>query len=212
MVALSRSSGIGLCVAAVATLSGVDALAKALGAELSSFQVVFLRYTVASLFLALFVALYVRQWPKRGYLRAHALRGFLAAATASSFFYGLAGMPLVMALALAMTSPIYMAVLGTLLLKERPGRHLVAAIVLAFAGSAIIVLTRGTGLAGPPVAPLAIAAGLLAPVIYALAAIAMKQNSTSDHPAVLSLMQAMFAALFSLPMALSVWQAPPAHL
>ncbi|WP_174804117.1 DMT family transporter [Martelella limonii] len=212
MLSSSRSSGAALCIAAVAMLSGVDALAKSLGAALSSFQVVFLRYTVAALLLALFVALFVRQWPKRGQLSAYALRGFLVAATASAFFYGLSGMPLVMALALAMTGPIYMAVLGTLVFGERPGRHLVFAIALAVAGSGLIVFTRGTGLAGPPVALPAILAGLLAPVIYALAAVAMKQNATSEHPAVLSLMQAVFAALFSLPMALVVWQAPPAAL
>ena len=74
----------------------------------------------------------------------------------------------------------------------------------------MIVATRGTGLAGPPVAPPAIAAGLLAPLVYAFTAIAMKQSSANDHPITLSLMQTLFAAGFSAPLALLFWQTPAA--
>ena len=146
MASLTRTSGIGFAVAAVATLSGVDALAKSLGAEMSSFQVAFLRYTVSALFLGLFVAVFVRRRPKPGFIGDHALKGFLAAATASLFFYGIAGMPLVMALALAMTAPIYMALLGALVFGERPGRATYLALLLAVSGSGLIVAARGSGL------------------------------------------------------------------
>ncbi|MBB4121056.1 DMT family transporter [Martelella radicis] len=208
MESLNRTSGVGFAVAAVATLSGVDALAKSLGAEMSSFQVAFLRYTVSALFLTLFVAVFVRRRPKPGFMKDHALKGFLAAATASLFFYGIAGMPLVMALALAMTAPIYMALLGALVFGERPGRGTYLALVLAVSGSALIVAARGTGLAGPPVSLAAIAAGLAAPLAYAFTAIAMKRSSANDHPITLSLMQTAFAALFSAPLAFVLWEAP----
>ncbi|MEO1987715.1 MAG: DMT family transporter [Martelella sp.] len=212
MAAASRMSGIGLAVAAVALLSGVDALAKSLGMALSSFQVVFLRYAVSALFLALFVLVFVRRWPRRGFMKAHMLRGFLAAVTASLFFYGLAGMPLLMALALAMTAPIYMAMLGALVFGERPGRFVLIALVLAVSGSALIVAAKGSGFAGPPVTLPVIAAGLAAPLAYAFTAIAMKKSSADDHPVTLSLMQTAFAALFCLPMAVVLWQTPAAAL
>nr|WP_272213510.1 DMT family transporter [Marinicella sp. W31]MDC2879469.1 DMT family transporter [Marinicella sp. W31] len=212
MASMTRTSGVSLAVAAVATLSGVDALAKSLGAEMSSFQVVFLRYTVSALFLAVFVAVFVRRRPKPGFMKDHVLRGFLAAATASLFFYGIAGMPLVMALALAMTAPIYMALLGALVFGERPGWATYVALLLAVSGSGLIVATRGTGIAGPPVSLAVIAAGLAAPLAYAFTAIAMKKSSANDHPITLSLMQTGFAALFSAPMAMLLWQAPDPSL
>ncbi|TCT41032.1 DMT family transporter [Martelella mediterranea] len=212
MSSLTRTSGVGMAIGAVASLSGVDALAKSLGAELSSFQVVFLRYMVSALFLCVFLRLIVRRWPRPGYLKAHALRGFLAAITASLFFFGIAGMPLLMALALAMTAPVFMAVLGVIVFRETPSSATTAAIVLAVFGAGLIVLMRGTGLAGPPVSPFAIAAGLLAPLAYALTAIAMKQSSAHDHPIALSLMQTVFAAVFSAPMAFILWQMPAAEL
>lgn len=212
MSSVTRTSGVGMAIGAVASLSGVDALAKSLGGEMSSFQVVFLRYLVSALFLCVFLRLIVHRWPRPGYMKAHALRGFLAAITASLFFFGIAGMPLLMALALAMTAPVFMAVLGVIVFKETPSRSMIAAIVLAICGAGLIVLTRGTGLAGPPVSPFAITAGLLAPLAYALTAIAMKQSSAHDHPIALSLMQTVFAAVFSAPIALLLWQMPAASL
>ncbi|MET3598330.1 DMT family transporter [Martelella mangrovi] len=208
MISLTRTSGVSFAVAAVATLSGVDALAKSLGAEMSSFQVTFLRYTVSTVFLALFVAVFVRRRPKPGFMKEHALKGVLSAATASLFFYGIAGMPLVMALALAMTAPIYMALLGALVFGERPGRATYGALFLAVCGSGIIVATRGSGLAGPPVSVIAIIAGLTAPLAYAVTAIVMKKASANDHPITLSLMQTVFATVFSAPLALLLWQTP----
>lgn len=208
MAAGTRMPGIGLAVAAVAVLSGVDALAKSLGAELSSFQVVFLRYAVSALFLTVFVCVFVRRWPRRGFMKAHALRGLLAAATASLFFYGIAGMPLLMALALAMTAPIYMAALGALVFGERPGRYVLLALLLAVSGSGLIVAAKGSGFAGPPVTATVIAAGLAAPLAYAFTAIAMKKSSADDHPVTLSLMQTVFAGLFCLPLAALLWQTP----
>ncbi|WP_176085732.1 DMT family transporter [Martelella sp. HB161492] len=209
---VSGVSGAGFAIVATLFFSGVDALAKSLGAELSSFQVVFLRTMGSALFLAVFMGFFLRRGIRPGYMKSHALRGFLMAVTAMLFFYAVARLPLVMTLALAMTSPIYLALMGAFFLKERLGKATLGAVLLAISGAGVITFARVDGDAGSAVAMSPLLAALLAPLTYAAGALVMKIDSVSDHPAALSMMQSAFAALFALPTAAIFWQSPDAGL
>src|SRR5688572_20620786 len=158
-----KIGGLLLCFAGMALLCAMDAVAKALGAHLNTFQIAFVRYGGAAIWLMLYIALTAANWPRLSNWRRHVLRGLLMVATACLFFYGVTHLPLAIATALAMSAPIYVSLFGIVFLKERPSPILGVAILLGIAGSAVMVIggeTGGGAVAGDVTGWIA---GLLAP-------------------------------------------------
>jgi S-adenosylmethionine uptake transporter len=198
----SRNTGFVLCIAGIALMCGMDAVAKALGASFSAFQIVFMRYLGAALWLALWIALSGSTWPRLNDLGRQALRGALLVATASLFFFAVGRLPLAVVAALGMTAPIYMTLLGALLFKEEMPVGAWLALLLGLGGSAVIIF--GGGALGAVAAggdPLAWAAALLAPLAYAATTAVLKHHSSNEEPAAMSLGQSLIAALLVLPLA-----------
>lgn len=200
--------GILLGAAGVAVLSSMDAVAKSLGASIPTAQIVLVRYAGAVGWLALFLVLTRSAWPTRESMGGHAVRGILMAITAFFFFYGVTHLPLAIALALAMTAPVYVSLLSVIFLREPLSITLFAAIGLGIVGSMIIVFggeavsAQGTG------NPLAWAAAIMAPLTYAAALVLMKHHSTNDSPASMTLAQSAIAALTILPFSVAGFVQP----
>jgi drug/metabolite transporter (DMT)-like permease len=136
-----------------------------LGAEyFSSAELVFYR----SLFgLAVILAIVkIRRLPlATPHWKAHLWRGLSGFAALMLFFYAIGSLPLATAVTLNYTSPLFLALLTTLVLKERPRLPLISFILLGFAG--VVLLLRptlhqdqlGAGLTG-------LASGFFAGVAY----------------------------------------------
>jgi S-adenosylmethionine uptake transporter len=182
----------------------MDAVAKALGAEMATFQVVFVRFLGAAVWLALWIAFTRGTWPRFGDLGRLGLRGTLLVATASMFFYAVANLPLALVAALGMTAPLYVTLIGAAILKERLDANAWAALILGGSGAAIIILGGGAILV-PDIEsdPLAWAAALLAPFSYACILALLKHHSLKETPAAMTLGQSAVAALLALPLALA---------
>lgn len=199
-----RTSGLVLSAAGIALMCCMDAVAKALGAELTAFQVVFVRFFGAAIWLALWIALTRGVWPRPPDLGRQLMRGVLLVATATMFFYAVANLPLAVVAALGMTAPLYVTLIGALVLKERLDARAWAALLLGGCGAAIIILGGGaisfSGIEGDL---LAWAAALLAPVSYATILALLKHHSTREEPAAMTLGQSAVAALLALPLALA---------
>jgi len=201
---MTRSnSGFVLCVSGIALMCGMDAVAKALGASFSPFQIVFMRYLGAALWLGLWIGLTKGAWPRIGDIGRQALRAVMLVATASLFFFAVTHLPLAVVAALGMTAPVYMTLLGALFLKEKMGKWAWLALALGISGSAVIVLGGGALGAGSAAGgdPLAWAAAVLAPVVYAATMALLKHHSGQEEPAAMSLGQSLIAALLVLPLA-----------
>ena len=197
----SRRGGIVMGAAGIALMCGMDAVAKALGADLTAFQVVFARYLCSALWLALWIALSGGIWPRLADLGRQALRATMLVATASMFFYAVARLPLAVVAALGMTAPIYVTLLGALFFRERIGADPWIALVLGSAGSAIIIFAGGTTEMGMGGEPLAWAAAALAPLTYAVTLALLKHHSAQEEPAAMTLGQSLIASLLVLPLA-----------
>lgn len=193
--------GIGLC--AMAVLSAMDAVGKALGAaHMPVLEIVALRYGGAAIILAVYIAVTRRTWPRHENLRAHLLRGAVQALTLFLFFYAITHLPLAVATALAMTAPVYIALLGVVFLAEKVTAPLVGAILLAFSGAGIIIGgTAGAQNVGNADV-LAWSAALAAPFTYAVLTIFTKLHATRESADAMSLGQYVFAAVIILPFAL----------
>ncbi len=211
----SQQGGIVLGASGIALLCGLDAVAKALGADLTAFQVVFVRYLGAALWLALWIAFTRGSWPRRTDLGRQALRAVMLVVTASAFFFAVARLPLAVVAALGMTAPVYVTLIGALVFRERVGPGPWVALALGAAGSAIIVFSGSRMDLGAAAEPLAWGAAMLAPFAYAVTLALLKHHSGHEEPAAMTLGQSVIAALFVLPLAagnLPVVTAPVAGL
>lgn len=196
-------NGIAMGATGIALMCGMDAVAKALGADLTTFQVVFARYLGAAVWLALWIGLSRGNWPRLSDLGRQSLRAVMLVATASMFFYAVARLPLAVVAALGMTAPVYVTVLGALIFKEQIGPGPWAALALGAAGSAIIIFSGGSmDLSGTSGEPLAWAAAVGAPLTYAVTLVILKHHSGHEEPAAMTLGQSFIAALLVLPLAL----------
>lgn len=205
-----KIGGLLLCFAGMSMLCLMDATAKALGAHLNAFQIACVRYGGAAAFMVLYIALRGVAWPALGNWRRHMLRAVLGVATACLFFYGVTHLPLAIATALAMSAPIYVSIFGIVFFKERPSPMLWVAIALGIAGSAVII--SGSPLTGGAGDVTGWIAGLLAPITYAGAIVALKHHSDSESAEALTLSTAAISAIVLLPVAVPGFAVPPMNV
>lgn len=206
----STDGAIALGAAGIVLLCAMDAVAKALGANLTTFQVVFVRCLGAAIWLALWIVLTRGDWPRRENLRRHLLRAIMLVVTASLFFYAIARLPLAVVAALGMTAPVYVTVLGAIIFKEHVGIGPWIALGLGAAGSAVIIF------AGSPIDLegatdlFAWAAAVLAPLSYAITLVILKHHSSNEGAAAMTLAQTLFAAIIISPLAFGPVSIPDA--
>lgn len=203
-----KVGGLLLCFAGMTLLCTMDAAAKGLGMHLGAFEIAFVRYAGAAVWLALYIALTRGAWPNLGNWRRHLLRGVLMVMTASLFFYALTRLPLAITTALALIAPVYVSILGLVFLKERPSPLIALAIVLGIAGSAVIVFGGSLGAAyGGDISGWI--AGLLAPITYAVSIVLLKHHADDESAPALTLSTAVVAAVVLLPLAIPGFAIPP---
>ena len=126
--------------AGIAFLSVMDAVIKAMAAHYPTFQVAFLRFACGSLVVIAVVIVMRPGWPSRETVIANGMRSVVAVLTATTFFYALGELPLAETLVLSFMAPMFVALFGVILLKERLTRLQVAAVLLAAAGVAVLAL------------------------------------------------------------------------
>jgi len=136
-----------------------------LGAQyFSSAELVFYR----SLFglLVIFLIIKAQRLPlATPHWKMHLWRGLSGFVALMLFFYAIGALPLATAVTLNYTSPLFLALLTTLVLRERPHLPLVLAILLGFAG--VVLLLQPTLHQAQLVAGLmGLASGFLAGIAY----------------------------------------------
>ena len=186
---------------------GLDLCAKALLADYSLQQFVFLRSVVGlSIFVLLarqfggYQTLFTRRWPW------HVLRMFLASGAMFGFFYGLARMPLVDALTLGFTAPLMVTALSVPMLGEHVGWRRWTAVLVGFIG-VVIILRPGAG--GFTVAAIAV---LFAAFCYACLAVTARKLAGTESSYALSVYAVVGPLLISSALVSqdSAWRAPDA--
>ena len=151
--------GIGLMLAAMAVLPGIDVIAKFMGeGGTPVLQIVWARLTFGAL-LTLPFALPTTGLsgllPSRPFY--HGLRASLLIAATFFFFWSLKFLPIADALAIFFVQPLVVTALSPLILKEHVGPRRWAAVAVGFVGT-MIIIRPGFGTLNPG-ALLALAAG-----------------------------------------------------
>jgi S-adenosylmethionine uptake transporter len=184
----------------------MDAVIKALAAHYPTFEIAFLRFSCGTLISGALVAVTRPGLPSRQAVLANCWRGLLVVVTATTFFYALGRLPLAETLALSFLAPVFMAVLGMLILRERLDRRIVAGLAAGFAGMAVIVWGQGRG--GGDVALDGALAALASAISYACAMVMLRARAQHDRIEIIVLFQNAVPALVLVLPAAWVWTTP----
>lgn len=123
--------------AAAAFFIGMDAVVKLLGARFDALQLTFLRFASGCLFALPLWLLFRPPLPRRANWPTHGLRCLLLLLALLGWFHALTLLPLVQAVAVGYTAPIFISLLAMLALRERPSRWIWLALLMGAAGVAV---------------------------------------------------------------------------
>ena len=194
-------------IGAIALLSSMDALIKAVSLDLPTWQVVWLRFAFGLATALPFAWPYLRRGLRRASLRPNLGRGVLLVLLTSCFFFALSRLPLVEAVTLVFTAPIWVTVVSRILLNEAFTGRSVGAVVLGFAG--ILAVYAGAETDAARTRDVAgIAAALCAAVLYAFVMVLARKQSAHDPVPVMVFLQFLACVVMSAPLGLASWLPP----
>ncbi len=146
---------LGFCVVAPVG----DAVAKLLGGSVPLTQVVLIRFAIQALVLIPLVWISGRAWRASPYvMRRIFLRTVLHVLGIAAMFTALKYLPLADAVAIVFVMPFFMLMLGKYVLHEEVGPRRIAACIVGFVGTLLIVQPSFTNVGWPALLPVFVAA------------------------------------------------------
>lgn len=183
-------------VAGIATFSLMDALMKNATLAAGAYNAMLFRSMFGVLLIYPLWKLRRGSWPQREVLRIHVVRGAISAGMATTFFWGLARMPLADAMALSFIAPLIALYLAAATLGEKVEAKAIGGSVLGFAGVVVIASGRLGQTGFDRELAMGIGAILISAVLYAFNLILMRKQAQVASPQEVALFQAGFASLF----------------
>lgn len=175
-----------LVVAAVGCIAASDMFAKLLSERYDALEIVFWRALIGGALIAAMAAHGVVRSGRRRIARPglQLLRGLLATAAVALFFWGLTHAPFAEAVAVSATAPLFMVILGALLLGERIRPAFWASLAIGSVG--VWFILRPGGLAHQAALPtlseaLPYLAILAASLCYALVSVTTRAMAGQDR-------------------------------
>lgn len=208
MIAGSRFAPFLVAGLGILLLSVMDAMIKSVATAHPTTQIVFMRYACGMPWALAFLLWTRPPAPSAEMLRAHVLRGLLVTITAFLFFYALATLPLAEAITLSFLSPLFLAVLASLILKEPIQKPVLIAIAVGFIGMGVIVAGKVGGGEFDLVRVLGIAAATSSALAYAANLVLLRKRAQTDPFGLIILFQNLFPLLIITPFAWAVWEVP----
>lgn len=131
-----------------------------------------------------------RRRPSGRALRLHGARGLVTTGMALLFFWGIARVPLTLAVSIGYTAPVMALLLAALVLKERIDWRAPIASLAALAGVGVILAGQARG-AAPPDAWWGAAAIFASAILYAVNLILARLQALAAGPVEVALVQSM---------------------
>ncbi len=184
---------LGFCV--LAPLG--DAMAKLLGETTPVAMLVFVRFAVQAMVLAPLTVATNRNWRPRGrVLRLTVIRTVLHIIGISAMFSALQFLPLADAVAIAFVMPFIMLLLGKYVLGEDVGMRRLAACIVGFAGTLLVIQPSFAQVGAAALLPLVVA------VVFALFMLVTRQIAKETDPIALQAVSGVMATAMLLPLLL----------
>ncbi len=184
---------LGFCV--LAPLG--DAMAKLLGETTPVAMLVFVRFAVQAMVLVPLTVATNRNWRLRGrVLRLTVIRTVLHIIGISAMFSALQFLPLADAVAIAFVMPFIMLLLGKYVLGEDVGLRRLAACIVGFAGTLLVIQPSFAQVGAAALLPLVVA------VVFALFMLVTRQIAKETDPIALQAVSGVMATAMLLPILL----------
>ncbi len=177
----------------IALLTLMDAVIKAQMQQHPFLMALFMRFAMGGLCALVVLALVRPPRPNRDSVLGNLVRVPVVVVTAGSFFYSISVLPLAEALTLSFLAPVFVALMGSLLLKERFDGRILQALGFGVAGMLIMVWPRLQGQVSG--ASLGVAAALFSALSYAFNLILLRRIALKEHPAVIVAFQNLGPAI-----------------
>jgi drug/metabolite transporter (DMT)-like permease len=195
-----------LLVLAITAGSAMDATIKYLTQTNHVLIVTLGRYVVGTMFSLAIWAQAGKPRVTPEMWRAHALRGFVIAGCATTFFWALTVLPLAEAVTLSFIYPLIVPFVAWIGLRERVRPQSLVAALVGFAG--VIIATQGA----PPVdqSPqhaLGVAAVLISAGLFSIAMVLLRARAQTDGAPIVGLMTSLVPAVIIAAPAITI--APP---
>lgn len=123
----------------IMTFTMMDAVMKGLSLAIGAYSAMLWRATAGTAIAGVPWLLTRTRWPDGAALRLHMLRGVVTALMATSFFWGLARVPMAQAIALTFIAPLIALYLAAVMLGEKVGRGAIQGSLIAFSGVLVIL-------------------------------------------------------------------------
>jgi len=202
---------IAFAALAEGVLSLMDALIKLQTARYPIFEITFLRFFFGALVAAVVFALQKPEWPRPDTLKFHLARSVLSVGAATSFFYALSQLPIAEAMALSFVAPLFIAIFGVVLLKERFDSRIGLALIIGIVGMFVIVsgqLGARPYAAGAYKGAIAV---VVSAIFYALVMVMLRARANRDPlPTIVLIQNAAPALILAVPAAM-VWKTPTSN-
>ncbi|MGX1740991.1 DMT family transporter [Bosea sp. NPDC055353] len=186
----------------IALLTAMDAVIKGQMQQHSFIVALFMRFLMGGLCALAVLAIVRPARPTRASLIGNIVRVPIVVLTAGSFFYSVSVLPLAEALTLSFLAPVFVALLGGLILKEKIDKRILQALGFGIAGMLVMVWPRLQGHVSG--ASLGVAAALFSAVSYAFNLILLRRIAVREHPTVIVAFQNCGPALC---LAIPAWYA-----
>lgn len=181
---------------------GVTLVVRVLGEQdMSAIQAAFMRY-LFGLILVLPLVVKVRRLPRRDEIGWYSLRGVFHAGGLALWFYSATRIPVAEVTALGFTAPIFATVGAALFLSEKLHMRRLLAVLVAFAGT-MVILRPGFAVVDPG----AWAQLIGAPMFAASLLIGKRMTRTQTTTEVVVYLSAFVTVFLAIPAAF-VWQTP----
>ncbi len=188
-------------ITGIALLTAMDAVVKGQMREHPFIVALFMRFAMGGVCALVVLAIARPAFPRRESLIGNMVRVPVVVLTAGSFFYSMSVLPLAEALTLSFLAPVFVALLGGLLLKEKLDGRILQALAFGVLGMLVMVWPRLQGHVSS--AGLGVAAALFSAVTYAFNLVLLRRIATREHPAVIVAFQncgpALCLAIPALP-------------
>jgi S-adenosylmethionine uptake transporter len=196
----SDRNAIAIATLGILLLTIMDAVIKSLTAEFSALQIMYFRNVTGLACAGIIFAIVKPGWPSREQLKNHALRSSIMMCTGLMFFYALGQIPLAELFVYTFTAPMFVALFGTLLLKERLTGPVMTGLLLGFVGIVAIITTDPSARFGSG-SRSGLAAALLSPILYALAMVLLRRQAGIEPVSRIVFLQSLLISLVIVPLA-----------
>jgi S-adenosylmethionine uptake transporter len=194
--------------AGVGCLSLMDAFMKEAALATGAYTATVLRSFAGAAIIVPFWLMRRPGWPGRAVMKLHLERGIISAFMALSFFFALTKLPLAEAIAISFVAPLLALYLARVLLGEVIQRKALAASILGFIGTLVIVGGKiGQGDFDKDIA-LGLASLLFSAVLYGYNFIVIRRQSQVAGPIEIATFHSGVGGIVLLAFAPFLWTPP----